>query len=167
MPVDDALLGSIRTRVGVATTRSLGTVTDVMIRRYARAIGESNPLYYDAEYARSRGYADVVAPPNLVTAVSVWDEGDDTADLRTDGTPAEIHLHGLPTSGVRVMGGGEDMEFHAPITAGTTLEERSTLIDAELREGRSGPVIVVRYRDDYRDDQGRLFVTSTRKVLVR
>ncbi|WP_033288571.1 FAS1-like dehydratase domain-containing protein [Amycolatopsis jejuensis] len=167
MTVDEALLGSIRTQAGVAVTRSLGTVTAVLIRRYARAIGESDPLYYDSEYARSRGYADVVAPPNLVTAVSVWDEGDATDDLRADGTPAEIHLHGLPTSGVRVMGGGEDMEFHAPVTAGTTLQERSTLVDAELREGRSGPLIVVRYRDDYLDDDGRVYVTTTRKVLVR
>lgn len=167
MLIDQVLLESIRTQVGVVTTRRLGVLTDVVIRRYARAIGESNPLYFDAEYARERGFADIVAPPNLVTAVSVWDEGDATDDLRADGTPVEIHLHGLPTSGVRVMGGGEDMEFHDPITAGTDLVERSTLIDAELRDGRSGPIIVVRYRDDYSDDQGHVYVTSTRKVLVR
>lgn len=167
MPIDEALLNSIRSQAGVAVTRSLGTVTAVLIRRYARAIGESNPLYYDAEYARGHGYADVVAPPNMVTAVSIWDEGDATDNLRTDGTPAEIHLHGLPATGVRVMGGGEDMEFHAPVTAGTTLQEHSTLIDAELHEGHSGPLIVVRYRDDYLDDHGRGYVTTTRKVLVR
>lgn len=167
MPVDEALLDDIRSQSGVAVTRNLGTVTAVLIRRYARAIGESDPLYYDADFARGRGHADVVAPPNLVTAVSVWDEGDATDDLRADGTPAEIHLHGLPTSGIRVMGGGEDMEFHAPVTAGTTLIERSTLVDAELREGRSGPLIVVRYRDEYLDGQGRVYVTTTRKVLVR
>jgi acyl dehydratase len=167
MLIDEVLLESIRTQVGAVTTRQLGVLTDVVVRRYARAIGETNPLYLDADYARSQGYADVVAPPNLVTAVSVWDEGDANGDLRNDGTPAEIHLHGLPTSGVRVMGGGEDMEFHEPITAGTRLVERSTLVDAELRQGRSGPLIVVRYRDDYTDDKGKFFVTTTRKVLVR
>lgn len=167
MPVDEALLESIRTSIGTETTHSLGVVTALTIRRYARAIGESNPLYYDAEYARSRGHADIVAPPNLVTAISSWDEGPAAADLRTDGTPTTVQLQGLPTGGVRVMGGGEDMAFHAPITAGTTVVERSTMIDAELRQGRSGQFIVVSYRHEFVDDDGHPLVTSTRKVLLR
>lgn len=167
MPVDERLLASIRTRIGSGTTHSLGPVTALMIRRYARAIGESNPLYHDTEFARGRGHADIVAPPNLVTAITCWDEGPAAEDLRADGTPKELQLEGLPTSGVRVMGGGEDMEFHTPITAGTTVLERSTMIDAELREGRKGRFIVVRYRHEFVDDDGLPLVTSTRKVLLR
>jgi acyl dehydratase len=33
------------------------------IREYALAVGETNPLHLDVEYARSKGYRDVVAPP--------------------------------------------------------------------------------------------------------
>jgi acyl dehydratase len=33
------------------------------IREYASAVGETNPLYFDVDAARSAGYADVVAPP--------------------------------------------------------------------------------------------------------
>ena len=33
------------------------------IREYARAVGESNPLYLDVDAAREQGYDDVVAPP--------------------------------------------------------------------------------------------------------
>ena len=33
------------------------------IREYAAAVGETNPLYFEADAARSAGYADVVAPP--------------------------------------------------------------------------------------------------------
>ncbi|GII94457.1 FAS1-like dehydratase domain-containing protein [Sinosporangium siamense] len=167
MPVDETLLESIRIKIGSETTHSLGPITALMIRRYARAIGESNPLYFDPEFARSRGYADIVAPPNLVTAITCWDEGPAADDLRTDGTPKTLQLEGIPTSGVRVMGGGEDMEFHAPITAGTTVVERSTMIDAELLHGRNGQFIVVRYRHEFVDDDGLPLVTSTRKVLLR
>ncbi|MDL4775253.1 FAS1-like dehydratase domain-containing protein [Actinomadura xylanilytica] len=167
MPVDETLLDSVRTKIGSETTHSLGAVTALMIRRYARAIGESNPLYHDTEFARSRGHADIVAPPNLVTAITCWDEGPAAEDLRTDGTPKALQLEGIPTSGVRVMGGGEDMEFHAPITAGTTVVERSTMIDAELLQGRKGPFIVVRYRHEFIGDDELPLVTSTRKVLLR
>jgi acyl dehydratase len=33
------------------------------VREYASAVGETNPVYFDVEAARSAGYADVVAPP--------------------------------------------------------------------------------------------------------
>ncbi|RJO75114.1 hypothetical protein D5S18_17225 [Nocardia panacis] len=167
MPVDEALLESIRTSIGVETSHSIGRITGLMIRRYARAIGETNPLYYDTEFARSCGYVDIIAPPNFVTAVSSWDEGPAETDMRTDGVPKAIQLTGLPTEGVRVMGGGEDMEFHAPIAAGTSLVERSMMVDAELREGSRGKFIVVSYRHEFVDEVGKTLLTSIRKVLLR
>ncbi|MBV9809340.1 MAG: MaoC family dehydratase N-terminal domain-containing protein [Solirubrobacterales bacterium] len=36
------------------------------IREYAAAVGETNPLYFDVDAARTAGYADVVAPPMFV-----------------------------------------------------------------------------------------------------
>lgn len=33
------------------------------IREYARAVGESDPLYLEVEVARAAGYRDVIAPP--------------------------------------------------------------------------------------------------------
>ncbi|MBO9524101.1 MAG: MaoC family dehydratase N-terminal domain-containing protein [Nocardioidaceae bacterium] len=166
MTVDESVLASIRTQVGVETSHDLGQITAVMIRRYARAIGETNPLYYDTDVARAHGHADIVAPPNFVTAVSVWDEGPPEEGLRSDGVPLSA-LESLPAQGVRVMGGGEDMEFHAPITAGTSVVERTAMLDAELVQGSKGAFIVVRYRHEFVDQDGRLLLTSTRKVLLR
>jgi acyl dehydratase len=33
------------------------------VREYASAVGETNPLHFDVDAARTAGYADVVAPP--------------------------------------------------------------------------------------------------------
>ena len=35
------------------------------IRKFAEAIGDTNPLYRDEAYARSKGYASLLAPPYL------------------------------------------------------------------------------------------------------
>jgi acyl dehydratase len=40
------------------------------IREYASAVGETNPLYFDVDAARSAGYADVVAPPMFAVVYS-------------------------------------------------------------------------------------------------
>ena len=42
------------------------------IGRYAMTIGATDPVHYDPAAARSAGYADVVAPPNLLAAIVEW-----------------------------------------------------------------------------------------------
>jgi N-terminal half of MaoC dehydratase len=38
------------------------------IRQFARAIGDTNPIYSDAEYARETGVGHVIAPPTFTMA---------------------------------------------------------------------------------------------------
>jgi acyl dehydratase len=40
------------------------------VKEYARAVGETNPLYLDEASARAAGYADVVAPPMFAVVYS-------------------------------------------------------------------------------------------------
>jgi acyl dehydratase len=40
-------------------------VNGVMIRLWCELLEDANPLYHDAEYARSRGFADIIAPPAM------------------------------------------------------------------------------------------------------
>jgi acyl dehydratase len=44
-------------------------VTEDFIKKYAFAIGDSNPLYYDAEYGKRSIHGSVVAPPIFQAAV--------------------------------------------------------------------------------------------------
>ena len=41
-------------------------VDEYLIRHWCETLEDGNPLYLDAEYARSRGYRGVVAPPGSV-----------------------------------------------------------------------------------------------------
>ena len=75
MAIDDELVEALRAQIGVERVRERGVVSALLIRRYARAIGDDNPVHYDSGYARRRGYEDVVAPPNLVSSITAWDEG--------------------------------------------------------------------------------------------
>jgi acyl dehydratase len=43
------------------------------ILMFAHAIGDPNPVYVDADYARSRGFASVLAPPTFVEASAHFD----------------------------------------------------------------------------------------------
>ena len=39
------------------------------VRKFARAIGETNPLYYDEAYAATTRFGGIVAPPTFVAAL--------------------------------------------------------------------------------------------------
>jgi acyl dehydratase len=166
MTVDIKLFEDIEKNVGQQTTVHLGEITAMAIRRYAVAIGDPNPLYHDSEYARSAGYPDIVAPPNMLPSVLEWGVGSPEEELNPDGTRRE-HLPGVDTTGMRVMGGGEDMQFHRPVVAGCSVTQTTTLTEADTRETRTGLMIVLRYRNEYRDGTDTTMMTCDRTMLLR
>ena len=62
--------------VGRTTPPTLNEVEKGAIRRFAEALGDYNPIYYDEDYARASGFASVVAPPSFPCAFATG------ADLR-------------------------------------------------------------------------------------
>ena len=104
-------------RIGaVLSRRSLGTLDAVTIGRYAMTIGAADPSHYDPAAARSAGYADVVAPPNMLAAIVQWGVGTPEAQLQPDGTPHDGDMPlGDGDLGLRVMGAGEEMELVNPV----------------------------------------------------
>ena len=51
--------------IGRASPPTLNEVEKGAIRRFAEALGDYNPIYYDEEYARASGYPTIVAPPTF------------------------------------------------------------------------------------------------------
>ena len=52
-------------------------------QRYARAVGDLDPIYFDEDAAREAGYDGLVAPPTFVGRTVV--KGSTLDDLRLDG----------------------------------------------------------------------------------
>lgn len=160
------LVEQIRQHVGETSDPIRTTVDPLMSRRYAHAIGETDPLYFDEAYAKSKGYAGMVVPPNFLPSYLDWTDGGPEKDLRIDGTPT-AEMHWIPTEGVRLMGGGEEMFFHTPLIAGTEVVLTEELEDVTARDSKSGLMFVARIRHRYHSADGELIMTSVRTVLGR
>lgn len=166
MAVTTEMVDGIRQQVGSKTPPIHAVIDGLQSRRYARAIGETNPLYLDEEYAKSRGYAGLVVPPNFLPSYMDWTDGGPEDELRIDGTP-KAEMQWVPEEGVRLMGGGEEMFFHAPVIAGTEVVQTEELADITSRESRSGLMFVMTIRHRYESAEGELLMTSVRTVLGR
>jgi acyl dehydratase len=93
------------------------------VREYARAVGETDPLYLDVDAAREAGYADVVAPPMFCVVYAM---------------PAVAAGMFDPEVGIefqRLVHAGQDFEWGPLVMAGDEITTTVSVKDVSERRG--------------------------------
>jgi acyl dehydratase len=141
-----------RNAVGRESKPALNEVEKGAIRRFAEALGETNPIYFEEAAARAAGYRSVVAPPTFPTTLRAG------SDLR----------EGLMlTPGKHLLQAEQSFEYARPIVAGDRLTVRSKIADVAQRQTPSGLTDVVVIEDEGRDDAGDVVYRSRQLWVVR
>jgi acyl dehydratase len=168
MPVEEPLVtDEARALIGKETTADLGEVTLRDAQRYAVAVGDMNPLYFDEDLARGSAYGGIIAPPNFLTAVIHWGCGPPEDELRPDGLPPEDELR-LPLRGVsRVMGAGQEIECLLPVRPGDRFTRVSKIVDVAEQKGRRGRFVLVTTEQRYVNQRGEVAVVCLSRFIVR
>lgn len=160
------LYEAMKRHVGHQDEIAIGAIHRREFQRFAVAAGDRNPLYFDEAAARAAGYAGLVVPPLFLSAVMGWGAGPEEVALREDGL-AESDAFLIPMRGLRVMGGGQEVEWHAPVLEGVQVTLRRELEEVRWREGRSGPLVLLVVVRRYVDAQGALLVSCRETFMVR
>ena len=139
-----------------------------LVRTFAHAIGEQNPVVFDREAARAAGLPDLAAPLTFVQA-SAHADPDYPLRPRVDapwfgsaGGPGTPH-----PALANTLHGEQHFEYHRPLVVGDVLTWE--VVDGEqwTKTGRSGGVLAFSERiTRYRDAAGQPVVTA-RAVVVR
>ena len=119
----------------------IGEIREIDFLRFAGAIGFGLPVTM-ASASAVIGLAAIAAPPLYLTSVSNWGWGPPESDLRSDGTSSE-QLAEVPIEGLRLMGGGQSLEFYQPVVAGTRVALDTRVNDVQLKDGRSGQLLLI------------------------
>ncbi|WP_423920556.1 FAS1-like dehydratase domain-containing protein [Candidatus Poriferisodalis sp.] len=118
-----------------------GPVTVVIDRReaqrYAYAVGDENPIYFDEAAAQAAGYRTLAAPPTYVTHAVMQPQT--ASDLRTDGLYRDGT--GVRLLVNRMMFGGEEWDFIEPVCIGDEITAVTRLAALDQKEGRKGPFV--------------------------
>ncbi len=141
------------------------------IKLFARAIGDPNPIYADAQYAAATPCGGIIAPPTFVEAGMHFDEAfpfrprPGQAWMGSGATPTGLSPDDLP--------GGTDLhaethfEYFAPLRPGMVLRVASRNGNTWEKVGsRAGRLQFFETISEYRDAQGELLVVC-RTVGVR
>ena len=133
-------------------------------QRYARAVGDLSPIYFDEDAARAAGYEGLVAPPTFVGHVVV--EGATLDDLRIDGMWIDRGPRVRLAVG-RSMFGGEEWEFHRPLLVGDTITAQRRLGNVEQKDGRSGPFVLTHFETTFTNQHGDVVAVSRLVGIAR
>ena len=137
---------------------------------FARAVGDTNPVYQDAEAAKKTEVGGIIAPPTFPQAVAQFDP-----DYPLRWRPGQPWFgSGKTASGVenRPSGGGglhaeQHFEYHRHLKPGDVLTATNLPGKTWEKEGRrSGKLVFSENVTEYRDQHGELVITA-RGVGVR
>jgi acyl dehydratase len=160
MATDWLIPPDVRRLVGTQIHEASGVVRRQDFQRWAAAVHDRNPLYFDPPYARAAGYRDVVMPPLFLREVTRGVINLD--DLGPDGIPAGIdqgHVE-IPLC-PRRMAGGEAMTFYGPCYDGDSVSAVRVLAGVEQKRGRrSGDFVLVTTRTSFTSGAGLLLAEA-------
>lgn len=121
-----------------------------MIRNFAAAIGDTNPLYNDEEYAKSKGYSSIIAPPGFFTAAVM--------------SSAFTRLRPRMPIGRGVDAGGE-WDILLPVAAGDTLTNTFKFVDVTQEEGSKGMKTFVKFETTHVNQRGEMVAKSRSQLM--
>jgi len=103
--------------LGHALPPSVLPIERSRLQFFAKAIGETDPIYTDAAAARDAGYADLPAPPTFLFA----------AELDSGATDRLLADLGIPLA--KLLHGEQGFSYHGVACVGDTVTVRSTITD--------------------------------------
>ena len=126
-------------------------VTRGDIKRFAAAIGDTNPAYVDPEAAKALGYTDVIAPPTFLIAAATGGGG--------GGFILDPEL-GLNYA--MVVHGEQSFSFRRPVQAGDVLTMVQRIADIQDKGSNELMTLVTEVTCD-----GELVATVTNTIVSR
>ncbi|MEJ7797989.1 MAG: MaoC family dehydratase N-terminal domain-containing protein [Solirubrobacteraceae bacterium] len=93
------------------------------VREYARAVGESNPLYLDVEAARAAGHDDVLAPPMFAVVYAM------------PAVAVAMFDPGVGIDFARLVHAGQDFRWGPLVVAGDEISTTVSVKDVSERSG--------------------------------
>ncbi|GIK50957.1 MAG: dehydratase [Alphaproteobacteria bacterium] len=124
------------------------------LKFFAKATGETNPIYFDEEAARAAGHKALPAPPTFTFSLAL-------------GAPAKKGdvFEDMGVSRARVLHGEQRFFHHHPIYAGDTITLVTKTVDIYDKKGGALEFIV--QDTEAKNQEGRLCTTMRVVTVVR
>jgi len=143
------LAEELKSQVGVDWPPLVYEIEKGMIRRFAQAVGDPNPLWQDEEYASRSSFSGIIAPPTFLLILGF---GQMLQSLNLD-------------SSLTVLHGSTELECHQPVRPGDVITVTTKIANVRERPGKMGKTLFVTF-DMTGTNQGQDVVAKCRQVAI-
>jgi hypothetical protein len=117
-------------------------------RMVARAVGYTDPIFYDEAAAKAAGFRGIVAPP-FYLGTRVYVPGDPE---QRDGTNYRV----LAETSTRGVNGGNETEYFDDICAGDVLTATTKLVSVRETQGREHRLLIQTRETTFHNQEGKV-----------
>jgi hypothetical protein len=159
--------------VEVGPILALHAVEASEVRRFYQAVMDPAPRYWDTNWSSASRYGGPVAPPAFPMHAFRREPAEpDPLELGEqpgfDGVSRAFReLPPLKISLPRVLNGGYRYEFFRYARLGEQIMRTSRYLDITQREGRTGPMVLVRIQDRYTTSTQQPLLTVVQTSILR
>ena len=150
---NSVITDEMRAAIGVEGPPAVMDVEKTNCRMFARSVGHSDPIFYDEEAAKARGYRGIVAPPGFLGTPIFRPSGGAAAGA------GEMGGRNFSVPYKRILNGGTDYEYVPDIDticAGDTITARSKIAGFEEATGSLGPMLITTRETTYTNQHGKV-----------
>lgn len=120
----DAVFDYDQSVIGVELDVGTAEITPARIAAYCAAVGETNPLYTDADAAKAGPYGGLVAPPGILQTLGV-----------SGGPDPKVKF------GNTAFHSGTRFEVYAPVRPGDVVTVKAGVKEVYAKTGRTGTMV--------------------------
>ena len=129
-------------KIGMTSSKIKNNVERGAVKRFAEAIGDANPIYFDEEIGKNSRYGKNIAPPTFARA---FDFG---------------VIPGLDLSAKGIIHGQQNYHYERPLFVGEDVLCYTKVIDYYEKNGSSGNMGFIVYENNGEDLSGNTIFTS-------
>tara|TARA_Y100001960_G_C14605207_1_gene792887 strand:- start:637 stop:1074 length:438 start_codon:yes stop_codon:yes gene_type:complete len=123
------------------------------LRFFAKATGQTDPIYFDEQAARENGHPSILAPPTFLTVVGHEQE-----------KPYK-YITDLGIDFGKILHAGQTYKYHKPVYAGDVITMESQIVD--LYEKKNGTLQFIEFQSTYANQDNIMVAESLATLVAR
>lgn len=149
MAISEEAIKELESRVGIEAQPLVYGIEKGLIRRFAAAVGDDNPLWQDEAYAAKSCYGGIIAPPNLILTLGF----------------GGLLKKYIDDPSVTVLHGSTELECHRPVRVGDKISAVSSVRNVRQRQVEAGAMLFVTFDITY-NNQLKEKVADCRQMVI-
>ena len=148
----DSLLsiGELKDKIGIELAPVVCEIEKGMLWRFAQAVGDSNPLWQDEEYAARSRYGGVIAPPTLVLTL-----GFEQIQRILTSSPSQTVLHG-----------STELECFKPVRPGDVITVSTRIASVRERQSKLGKMVFITFDIGYKNQRQEIIARCRQMAII-